>query len=196
MDCFIDRSISSRQKRSEWPPKGGAVGDQRAVARRPWKACATLRVWTRTIWSRRRDLVLVRPHEPLPELEPLLSGTSVHRDGVYLRFSRDTLVARHKAGCLDKMGAQVAVLAGCPRFCCSRRFQEAVVEQCSRAVTVVLVHNLNALRDLVDLFPATGALYLLHDVVLHQRWKPSEVDDGVPQQHPLADGDSGEPCTS
>ncbi|KAH8031227.1 hypothetical protein HPB51_014063 [Rhipicephalus microplus] len=111
------------------------------------------------------DLVLVRSHEPLPELEPLPSGVSVHRDGVYLRFSRDTLVARHKAGCLDKMGAQVAVFAGCPRFCCSRRFQEAAAERCSRAVTVVLVHNLNALRDLVDLFQAADALYLLHDIV-------------------------------
>lgn len=138
------------------------------------------------------DLVLVKPHEPLPWLEPLPNGVSVHRDGTYLRLSRDALVARHKAGCLGKMSAQVAVFAGCPRFCCSRRFQEATAQLCSRAATVVLVHNLNALPDLVALFPSTDALYLLHDVAVHQHWKPSKEDDGIPQQRPLADGELGD----
>ncbi|XP_037526204.1 uncharacterized protein LOC119403333 [Rhipicephalus sanguineus] len=138
------------------------------------------------------DLVLVKPHEPLPWLEPLPNGVSVHRDGTYLRLSRDALVARHKAGCLGKMSAQVAVFAGCPRFCCSSRFQEAAAQLCSRAATVVLVHNLNALPDLVALFPSADALYLLHDVAVHQHWKPSKEDDGIPQQRPLADGELGD----
>ncbi|XP_075531752.1 uncharacterized protein LOC142564582 [Dermacentor variabilis] len=136
------------------------------------------------------DLVLVKPHEPWPSLEPLPDGVRAHRDGAYLRLGRDSLVAGLKAGYLAKISAQVAVFAGCPRFCCSRRFQEAVTQLCCRATTVVLVHNLNTLWDLLALFPALDTLYLLHDLAVHQQWTPPAEDDGVP--HALANGESGD----
>lgn len=140
------------------------------------------------------DLVLVRPHEPWPSLEPLPDGVREHRDGAYLRLSRDALVAGHKAGYLGKISAQVAVFAGCPRFCCSRRFREAVAQLCSRAATLVLVHNFNSLWDLLALFPALDTLYLLHDLAVHQQYlTPSAKDDGLP--HALANGESGD-CAS
>ncbi|XP_077492376.1 uncharacterized protein LOC144103567 [Amblyomma americanum] len=136
------------------------------------------------------DLVLVKKRKPWSLLEPLPDGIRVHRSGPFLRLSRDTLVAGHQAGQLRVTDVEVAVFAGCPRFGCSQRFREAAAALCAGADTIAVVHNLNAMTDLLALFPRVGTLHLMHDLVAHGA--RNEDDKAPNRREEQADGDKKE----
>lgn len=112
--------------------------------------------------------------------DELPQGLSLDADGLRITATADTFV--ENVGLLAERRVTAALFAGCASFVSCRSLGAAAREVLLDARTLVIVHNRDYVRDLVDWFRSVEVLVLHHDVRLQmpeEEW--GDIGGAAPQ---------------